>query len=256
MITCRKCGAEHPPGAKFCQMCAELLSMPVPSTGDRLKKSNSSLSTTVVFSMEPSEPVICSVCEAVNEATWAFCQQCGSKLDQPPVDEPVQEEVEPKQQAPYATAIHASQLVPDLKKASAGNVACPKCSQQVVFGAAFCHKCGASITSARTVAMSSLKAAPRPAPKGRLLLIVDGEATGDEFEIRGEAVVGRINGDITFPHDDYMSSSHARIAKRGDKFVLIDEDSRNGCFIRIKKEVEIDSGDFILLGKQLFRFEV
>ena len=95
----------------------------------------------------------------------------------------------------------------------------------------------------------------RPPVKGRLLLIVDGEATGDEYELKRETVIGRTIGDITFPHDDYMSGCHARIAKRGEKVMLIDEDSRNGSFIRIKKEVEIKPGDFVLLGKQLFRFE-
>lgn len=98
--------------------------------------------------------------------------------------------------------------------------------------------------------MSSIKTAP----KAHLLLMVDGEPTGDEFEIRDETVIGRMNGDITFPHDDYMSGRHARIARRAGKYFLTDEDSRNGSFIRIKKEVEIKTGDFILIGKQLFRF--
>ena len=96
----------------------------------------------------------------------------------------------------------------------------------------------------------------RPPAKGRLLLIVDGEATGDEYELKHETVIGRTIGDITFPHDDYMSGCHARIATRGEKVMLIDEDSRNGSFIRIKKEVEIKPGDFVLLGKQLFRYEL
>jgi hypothetical protein len=53
-----------------------------------------------------------------------------------------------------------------------------------------------------------------------------------------------------------MSGCHARIANRGEKVMLIDEDSRNGSFIRIKKEVEIKPGDYVFIGKQLFRFEV
>jgi pSer/pThr/pTyr-binding forkhead associated (FHA) protein len=53
-----------------------------------------------------------------------------------------------------------------------------------------------------------------------------------------------------------MSGRHARIAVRGDKFVLVDEESRNGSFIRVKKEVELKPGDYLLLGKQVLRFEV
>jgi pSer/pThr/pTyr-binding forkhead associated (FHA) protein len=68
-------------------------------------------------------------------------------------------------------------------------------------------------------------------------------------------VIGRRTGDLTFPHDDYMSGRHARIEKQGNRFILTDEASRNGIFIKIDKEVEVRSGDLILIGKQLFRFE-
>ena len=53
-----------------------------------------------------------------------------------------------------------------------------------------------------------------------------------------------------------MSGRHARIIHRGDRFVLVDENSRNGTFKRIDGEVELKAGDIILIGKQLFRFEL
>ena len=116
----------------------------------------------------------------------------------------------------------------------------------------FCPKCGPGVHDVPTVVMSSMRATT----KARLVLIVDGEDTGDEYDINDDTVIGRTNGAITFPHDDYMSGRHARIAKRGDKFTLIDEESRNGSFIRIKKQIDLQTGDYVLLGKQLFRFEV
>lgn len=251
MSTCGKCGDENLAGAKFCQMCANPLA--AEATGEApAKKLGSSLSTIVVVSIEPPEQQICPVCDAANEGEWVFCQQCGSKLGSSPLGPTGDEKAPaPKQKPTFATTIQASQLVDKLKNARPG-IACPRCSQPLVAGAAFCHKCGAVISNARTIAMSSLK----PSTKARLLLMVDGEATGDAFEIKGDTVIGRVDGDITFPHDDYMSGRHASIAKRGEKFVLIDEDSRNGSFMRIKKEVELEPGDFILLGKQLFRFEL
>jgi ribosomal protein L40E len=246
MITCRKCGAENASGAKFCQMCADPI-----AAGDSADRN--SLSTTVVFSLEPSETQVCPICDAANEGGWAFCQQCGSKLGESESDAAfhADEHPLPHEQA-FATTIRSTRDLDDPKKASGpAGVTCPKCSQRLVAGAAFCHNCGSGIGDPRTVAMSSIKTAP----KAHLLLMVDGEATGDEFEVRDETVIGRMNGDITFPHDDYMSGRHAQIARRGDKYFLIDQSSRNGSFIRIKKEVEIKSGDFILLGKQLFRFK-
>jgi FHA domain/Double zinc ribbon len=248
MTICGKCGAENSSSAKFCQMCASSLAADAPTAN------SNSLVGTAVFSNQSSESLICSVCDTANERGWAFCQQCGSKLGQAPLDVPAEPTDTPAiRQKTYAATLKASEILDELKKAQLPTgAACPKCSQPVMEGAAFCHKCGSAISSAKTVAMSSLRAAP----KARLLLIVDGEATGDEYEVKNDTLVGRTIGDVIFPHDDYMSGRHARIKKRGDKFVLIDEDSRNGSFIRIKKEVELKSGDYVLLGKQLFRFEV
>jgi ribosomal protein L40E len=251
MIKCGTCGAQNLPSAKFCQMCAMSLSPEGTENASANRTPGTSLSSTVVFSVDPPDKLICSVCEASNDGDWIFCQQCGSKLGSTPVPaSPIESEAAPKEEPSFSTTIQASQLAPKPKQT--GGIACPKCLEPLVGDAAFCHKCGAVTSNARTVAMSSFK----PAPKARLMLIVDGEATGDEFEIKGDTIVGRVDGDITFPHDDYMSGRHASIRRNGDKFVLIDEDSRNGSFVRIKKQVELKPGDFILLGKQLFRFEM
>jgi pSer/pThr/pTyr-binding forkhead associated (FHA) protein len=90
-----------------------------------------------------------------------------------------------------------------------------------------------------------------------LRLIQEGGGDGEVYKVdTDEIVIGRNNGDIRFPHDGYMSGRHARIVRRGEKFVLVDENSRNGTFKRIDGEVELKTGDIILIGKQLFRFEV
>jgi pSer/pThr/pTyr-binding forkhead associated (FHA) protein len=90
---------------------------------------------------------------------------------------------------------------------------------------------------------------------GRLYLVMEGGQQGEVFDLEDETVVGRASGEITFPHDGFMSGRHARIERRGATFVLTDEGSRNGTFIKIKDEVELKHGDMILIGKQLFRFD-
>lgn len=251
MITCRKCGAETAAGAKFCQMCAATLAATEDKPVGQAKSVGRSLSTTVVFSADFPEPHTCPICDSINDAEWVFCQQCGSKLDQPAAQTPADHPAD-QNESGYAATVQVSQSVEKPSKPKASHNNCPKCSQPVMEGAAFCYKCGTAISSSTTVVMASV----RPSSKARLLLIVEGEETGDEYVLKGETVIGRTTGDITFPHDDYMSGRHARVVKRGDRFMLIDEDSRNGSFVRIKKEAEIRPGDFILLGKQLFRFEV
>ncbi|MBI3652512.1 MAG: zinc ribbon domain-containing protein [Acidobacteria bacterium] len=130
-------------------------------------------------------------------------------------------------------------------------IACPKCAHKSAAGSQFCANCGAPVSVSATIVMSSMPATP----KGRLHLVMEGGQPGEVYDLKDETAIGRTLGDIAFPHDGYMSSRHARIMRRGEDFVLVDEGSRNGTFIRIKNEVKLESGDMILIGKQLFRFE-
>ena len=131
---------------------------------------------------------------------------------------------------------------------------CSQCGQSNTAGSAFCASCGAPMTFGKTMVISSQ---PAPAtPIGRLHLVMEGGQAGEIYDLAGDTVIGRNNGEITFPHDGFMSGRHARIERRGGRFILTDEGSRNGTFIKIKGEVELQPGDMILVGKQLFRFEV
>jgi pSer/pThr/pTyr-binding forkhead associated (FHA) protein len=91
--------------------------------------------------------------------------------------------------------------------------------------------------------------------RARLRLLEQGGESGCTYPIRNEVSIGRTEGSITFPRDSFMSSSHARIVKRGADFLLIDEESSNGTFMKVKKETKLEPGDVILVGQQLFRFE-
>jgi pSer/pThr/pTyr-binding forkhead associated (FHA) protein len=110
------------------------------------------------------------------------------------------------------------------------------------------------MTFGQTMVMSSQ---PAPPPViGRLHLVMEGGQPGEVYELGDDTVIGRNTGDINFPHDGFMSGRHARIVRQGSVFTLTDEGSRNGTFIKLKGEVELQPGDMILVGKQLFRFEV
>lgn len=138
---------------------------------------------------------------------------------------------------------------------SMSGVLCTQCGQSNSAGSAFCASCGAPMTFGKTMVISSQRA-PEPPPKGRLHLVMEGGQPGEVYELEDDTVIGRSNGEITFPHDGFMSGRHARIERRGASFILTDEGSRNGTFIKLKGEVELNPGDMILVGKQLFRFEV
>jgi DNA-directed RNA polymerase subunit RPC12/RpoP len=136
-------------------------------------------------------------------------------------------------------------------QANSNEIACPKCSHKSAAGSLFCANCGSQISVGATIVMASMPSTT----KGRLHLVMEGGQPGEVYDLKDETAIGRTMGDISFPHDGYMSSRHARIVRRGEDFVLLDEGSRNGTFVRIKNEVRLESGDMILIGKQLFRFE-
>jgi hypothetical protein len=138
----------------------------------------------------------------------------------------------------------------------ASGVLCGQCGQASGVGSAFCASCGAPITYGRTMIISSQPAAKPVPPRGSLHLVMEGGQSGEVYELGEDTGIGRSSGKITFPHDGFMSGRHARIELRGRSFILTDDGSRNGTFIKIKGEVELKPGDTILVGKQLFRFEI
>jgi hypothetical protein len=142
----------------------------------------------------------------------------------------------------------ANALAPDSENRTA---ACTECGAFNSPDYLFCLSCGASLPVNKTVVMASTPNRIKP----RLRLLVQGGLSGPTYEIKNEARIGRTEGSITFPNDAFMSSSHARVVKRDADFMLIDETSSNGTFIKVKNETRLEPGDVILVGGQLFRFE-
>ncbi len=68
--------------------------------------------------------------------------------------------------------------------------------------------------------------------------------------------IGREDCDINFPDDVYLSPRHARVEMTGESLKLIDENSQNGTYVRIRGERELGHGDYLFLGRNLLRVEV
>lgn len=254
MLICSRCGAENKPLAKICRMCTNPLDQ-AEIIENRLADAPQEAVSTVVVLLPQGQEIQCPSCSTLNEPDYIFCQMCGTRLSQPASPAPAKS-AERDQKAKHGKA---AQPIPPVQSVDAfkttpadKTLECPKCSSKVEIGSAFCKMCGERISVDHTVAMASL----RSAPKARIRLIVDGEESNEEYEIGNETVVGRIKGDLTFPFDDYMSSKHASIIRRGNSYILKDEGSRNGTLIKIDNEIELKPGDMFLIGKQLFRFEI
>lgn len=74
---------------------------------------------------------------------------------------------------------------------------------------------------------------------------------------RSEFVLGREEGDMLFPDDEFMSRRHAVLQRGtgGGKPRLEDLGSSNGTFVRIRGELLLAVGDVLRLGDQLLRVE-
>jgi pSer/pThr/pTyr-binding forkhead associated (FHA) protein len=97
--------------------------------------------------------------------------------------------------------------------------------------------------------------APREA-WGRLRQLTVAGTTRDIWHlVRPELVVGREEGDVTFPDDEFMSRRHAAVRKSGTKARLEDLRSSNGTFIRLRGDHPLASGEVFRMGDQLMRFE-
>jgi pSer/pThr/pTyr-binding forkhead associated (FHA) protein len=92
---------------------------------------------------------------------------------------------------------------------------------------------------------------------GRLRQLTVAGTTRDVWHlVRPELVLGREEGDVTFPDDEFMSRRHAAVRRTGPKARLEDLNSSNGTFVRVRGDRELKSGDVIRLGDQLLRLEL
>ena len=266
MVICSQCGAENQDDLSSCRLCLS----PLQDAASELP--TAALTPEFVETMQVTSPVpsssqiLCEQCSAINEQSYKFCQECGVHLanaamaaaEQPLSVPPSQAQTPPMPPSPMTEAPtprlsrHPGYNDPyKPRPASDAALTCPGCDNDLPPGSAFCNRCGTRLSVDQTLVMPS----PKPGPRFRLRVIVDGEESDEVYLVDGKTVIGRMKGDINFPYDDYMSSRHASVTRRGDGFILQDEASRNGTFIMLDGEVELKPGDVFMVGKQLFKFE-
>jgi len=70
--------------------------------------------------------------------------------------------------------------------------------------------------------------------------------------VNERSVIGRENGDMTFPEDGYISRTHAEIVRQDGGGLLRDLGSSNGTYVRQRGRAELPSGSLVMIGQQLF----
>jgi len=177
----------------------------------------------------------CWRCRGVGDPGSEFCKFCGARY----ADAPADAGRGPGNGAPPAAA--ASPLAPEntapAKRATDG----PE----------------AAIPEPRGFA-TVLEAGPVPAKSdARLVAILKDGSDGRVYPLVGPQVdIGSREGDVILGDDPYLSSRHARLLRRDDGWTLLDLDSVNGVYMRIREPEDIVDGDMVLIGQQVMRFEL
>jgi pSer/pThr/pTyr-binding forkhead associated (FHA) protein len=100
-------------------------------------------------------------------------------------------------------------------------------------------------------------ASPRRDAKFQLCQIFRGGAVGMRVPAHTSTmVVGRDGADINFPDDLFMSGEHCRIDESDGRFTITDLNSRNGTYLRIEGEQQLNHGDYVFIGRKLLRVEL
>jgi pSer/pThr/pTyr-binding forkhead associated (FHA) protein len=174
----------------------------------------------------------CFQCGGVIADGAAFCQRCG---------------------APVANASGAGSAL-----------ICSGCGNRNPLDTNFCFACGRRLghttpmNADASVAFAAAIAA-RPSQRSgggaRLVAVRRDGSDGETYPIQGDQLdIGRTEGDLRFD-DKHLAERHVRITLRAGQYVITPLENRNGVYIRIAAPTELQNGSYILVGKQVLRFE-
>lgn len=201
--------------------------------------------------------ITCSKCSRQNEEHFRFCLGCGANLEDQ-----------------RATASPAGE--------PAWPTNCPTCSAPVQPGQRFCGTCGSKVealastpVAAAATPVPAATSQPMPAPVGaapapaapiavpggnaigQLVMIMPDGSSGDAFPLMaGDNVIGRAHPAALFSRDPHLSPHHARFMMAPGAGRVIDLNSHNGVYFRLRERTEIFDGDMLRVGHEVLRFSV
>lgn len=98
---------------------------------------------------------------------------------------------------------------------------------------------------------------PAEAAPFKLVSVNRDGSDGVTFPVVGERLdVGRRTGTLLFEDDGYLSDRHVRLERRDGQYHLVDLDSLNGVYVRIRQKEELRDGLRLLVGMEVLCFEL
>ena len=119
-----------------------------------------------------------------------------------------------------------------------------------------CPVCGSVVTSPGAGGLDRRLIPDRRADHSLTLVVVSELATElARFERRHAATtIGRTEGDIQFPEDQFLSPLHAKLLWEEGRLEVRDLGSRNGTWVFLEQPYRLMDGDLLLVGSQVLRF--
>ncbi len=232
--------------------------------------------------------LVCESCDAYNESARSICIACGVSLTPdspspvPAVSSPV---IAPRTVAPTASvpavvaAVPAAAAAPPaarpappavrpapplqlqapgpaplpltevIKKAT---VACPRCAVQNPPEFRFCTECGMAL---KPQELPRKRAIAQPVAVGKAAArVLRGDRLGQTLVIGSRAAAGRSPGPLSFPNDPFLSPTHCVLQFKDGHFMVKDEGSGSGTFVRLSEEEPLSPSDCFAIGDHLLRF--
>ena len=140
------------------------------------------------------------------------------------------------------------------------DITCWKCKSAVPEDHTFCGQCGASIDKAPPRRSDTQPFSKLLMPgRARLMVLKGGEGVypGMSFHLgAAQHPAGREEGVVVFDDDLTLSPLHANFYYHENQALYVkDEESLNGCYLRLNEPARLKSHDRFIVGEQLFQFE-
>lgn len=178
-------------------------------------------------------PSACQYCGRQNEATAQFCSDCGKPLTKAAA-------ARAAVAAGGGGGIVSRTSGPPSPGGSPADAPCPLCG---------------------TVVQPHGDADRRTIPDRRadysltLILMSEMATEVSRFERKqSSTTIGRSEGDIRFPDDQFLSPLHAKLSWEEERLEVRDLGSRNGTWVFLESPHRLSDGDLILIGSQVLRF--
>jgi pSer/pThr/pTyr-binding forkhead associated (FHA) protein len=180
-------------------------------------------------------PSACQYCGRQNETTAQFCSDCGKPLTKAAA-------ARAAVAAGGGGGIVSRTSGPPAPGHAAADAPCPLCG---------------SVVTAQGGGGADRRFTPDRRSDHSLTLVLVSEMATEvaRFERKhSSTTIGRTEGDIRFPDDQFLSPLHAKLSWEEGGLEVRDLGSRNGTWVFLEGPYRLTDGDLILIGSQVLRF--